>query len=134
MSLIPLSLDVLQSLEANLHAMTQAMVAGNPLKVAQFYADQALLTDLKEFRVEGRAAIDQHWTKLYPYKAWRLHVLESGGDADNPYQRLHSIARMEIKGQEYIEEGFCFVVWKKQANGEYRIHADIYYPLRFEAV
>lgn len=134
MSILCLSLDVLQTLEANLQEMTQAMMAGEPLRVAQFYTDYALLTDFKDFRVEGRAAIDQHWTKLSHYKSWQLDVLETGGDADNPYQRLHSMARFDMRGKEYLDEGYCFVVWQKQTNGGYRIHVDVYSPLKFEAV
>ena len=124
--------EVLQHLNAKLHAMTESMLAGNKLAVARFYSDNALLTDLKDFRVEGREAIDRHWTQLPTYRSWQLNILETGGDVETPFQRLHSLARMEIKGQEYIDEGYCFVVWKHQANGDYQIHADIYHPLKFE--
>ena len=49
--------DVLTHLEGKLRAMSQAMVSGNPLEVAHIYADDALLTDLKDSRVEGRQEI-----------------------------------------------------------------------------
>jgi ketosteroid isomerase-like protein len=101
--------------------MTQAMVSGDLLRFAQFYTDQALLTDLKEFRVEGRAAIDQLWIRRSPYKNWLLDVMEIGGDADTPYQRLYCIVRLEVRGKQYMDEGYFFVVWQKQTNGEYRI-------------
>jgi len=54
--------EVLQCLETKLRAMTTSMLAGNKLAVARVYSDNALLTDLKDFRVEGREAIDRHWT------------------------------------------------------------------------
>jgi len=127
-----ISSKVLQDLNAKLRAMTESMLAGNKLAVARFYSDDALLTDLKDFRVEGREAIDRHWTQLPTYQSWQLNILETGGDLETPFQRLHSLAHMEIKGREYIDEGYCFVVWKRQANGDYQIHADIYRPLKFE--
>jgi len=113
--------------------MTESMLRGDQLGVARVYADNALLTDLRKFRVEGRAAIDRHWTQLPVYKAWTLTVLETGGDADMPYQRLLSVARMGIKGKAYLDEGYCLVVWKRQPDGAYKIHVDVYSPIKFEA-
>ena len=130
-SIVPL--EVRQMIEAHLLAMTQTLLRGDHLGVARFYADNALLTDLKSSRVEGREAIDQHWIQLPTYKEWTLRVLETGGDAETPHQRLLSVARLEIEGQEYVDEGYCFVVWRQQPDGAYRIHVDIYCPIRFEA-
>ena len=124
--------DVLARLEDKLHAMSQAMVSGNPVEVAHIYADHALLTDLKDFRVEGRQAIDHHWTKLARYLEWQLRPLETGGDVETPHQRLHSLARIMFKGKVYVDEGYCFVIWKRQADGDYQIYVDIYHPLKFE--
>ena len=129
-----ISPGILQELEDKLHAMTQAMVSGLPAEVACLYADNALLTDLKDFRVEGRAAIDSHWAKLPPYLDWQLQPLETGGDADLPHQRLHSIAHFRLKDQVYVDEGYCFVIWRRQADGDYRIQVDIYHPLKFGPV
>ena len=131
MNRLKVSPDVLQLLEDKLQTMSQAMVRGNPMVVAHTYADNALLTDLNVFRVEGREAIDQHWSKLSQYIDWQLRPLETGGDEEIPHQRLHSIAHILLKGQVYVDEGYCFVVWKRQADGEYRIHVDIYHPLKF---
>ena len=124
--------DILARLDNKLQAMTQAMVNGNPLVVAQTYTDNALLTDLKDSRVEGREAIDHHWTKLARYLEWQLRPLETGGDVETPHQRLHSLARMMFKGRIYVDEGYCFVIWKRQADGDYQIYVDIYHPLKFE--
>jgi len=132
MSTVTVPAEVCRTLEACLLVMTETMVRGDQLGVARFYADNALLTDLRKFRVEGRAAIDRHWAQLPVYKDWQLKVLETGGDADTPHQRLLSTARMDIKGKEYVDEGYCFVVWKKQPDGVYKIHADIYSPIKFE--
>ena len=123
-----------QKLETKLQMMTQAMVSGDPATVASIYADDAVLTDLKDFRAEGRAAIDRHWLELSPYLDWQLRPLETGGDVETPYQKLHSIAHLSLKGKTYVEEGYCFVVWKRGSDGEYRIYVDIYHPLQFGSV
>ena len=124
---------IFQLLETKLEMMVANMISGNRLAVARMYSDDALLTDLKSFRVEGRQAIDRHWIKLPIFKEWQLQVLETGGDEDIPHQRLYSLARMELEGKEFVDEGYCFVLWKKQANGDYQIHVDIYQLLKFEA-
>lgn len=115
-------------LAGQLRAMTSALECGDSLGVARFYADDALLTDLQESRVQGRAALDAHWTSLPPCKAWQLEVLEVGGDVAMPYQRLRSTLILEHRGQEFHDVGTCFVIWRRQASGEYRIAIDIYRP------
>lgn len=124
--------EIRDHLAARVRQMTATMEAGDPLGVARFYADNALLTDLKDFRVAGRAAIDEHWTRLPAYTRWRLDVIEVGGDAETPYQRLHSLAEMNLKGKPYVDDGVCFVVWKRQPDGEYRIYLDIYRSVSFQ--
>ena len=133
MTTITIPSDLRQTLEAKVLAMAETMVRGDGLGEAQFYADNALLTDLKEFHVEGREAIDQYWTGLPTFSQWQLTVLETGGDADTPHQRLHSLAHIQMEDQEYIDEGYSFVVWKKQPDGDYRIHVNVYSAIRFEA-
>jgi ketosteroid isomerase-like protein len=120
-----------QKLETKLQMMTQAMMSGDSATVAAIYTDDAVLTDLKDFRAEGRDAIDRHWLELSRYLDWQLRPLETGGDAETPYQRLHSIAHLSLKGKTYVDEGYCFVVWKRGSDGEYRIYVDIYHPLKF---
>ena len=52
--------EIRQKLETKLQIMTQAMVSGDAATVASIYADDAVLTNLKDSRVEGREAIDRH--------------------------------------------------------------------------
>ncbi|MFL5802792.1 MAG: YybH family protein [Roseiflexaceae bacterium] len=115
-------------LAMRIDAMTSALEQGDGLGVARIYADDALLTDLHDFRVLGRAAIDAHWSRLAPCRSWRLDILDVGGDPAMPYQRLHSTLIFERNGQEIRDVGTCFVIWKRQADGDYRIYVDIYRP------
>ena len=120
--------DLTDRLATQLRAMTDALQRGDGLGVAQVYADDALLTDLRGFRVQGRAALDAHWASLPVCLSWQLDVLEVGGDPSLPYQQLRSTLILERNGRAIPDVGTCFVVWKRQANGDYRIYVDIYQP------
>jgi ketosteroid isomerase-like protein len=120
--------DLADRLATQLRAMTSALQRGDGLSVALVYADDALLTDLRGFRVQGRAALDAHWTSLPPCTSWQLDVLEIGGDPSLPYQRLRSTLILERNGRAIHDVGTCFVIWKRQADGAYRIYVDIYQP------
>lgn len=115
----------------NLEAKIRAMIeAGNDrAAVARFYADDAIITDMKKLWVRGREAIYQYWSEMPAFQEWQLQVLETGGNAETPYQRLRSIAWMEIEGAQHVELGHCLIVWKKQGNGDYLIYMDIYNQL-----
>src|SRR5262245_34322824 len=119
---------LMDTLAAHLGAMTSALEQGNGLGVARIYADDALLTDLHDSRVQGRAAIDTHWARLAPCTSWQLEVLDTGGDPAMPYQRLRSTILFERNGEQIYDRGTCFVIWKQQANGDYQIYVDIYQP------
>jgi len=123
------SAELAEMLESLTKAMTEALKRGDKLGVARFYADNALLTDLNTFGRQGRAAIDAHWISLPPCKDWRLEVLEIGGDSETPYQRLKSTLVLEMGGKEIHDVGYCFVVWKRQPDGVYRIYVDVYRPI-----
>jgi ketosteroid isomerase-like protein len=56
--------DLSDVLTTHLQAMTSALQRGDGLGVARLYADDALLTDLHASRVQGRVALDAHWTSL----------------------------------------------------------------------
>ena len=122
--------ELADMLSARLCAMTSALQRGDGLGVARVYADDALLTDLRDSRVQGRAALDAHWSSLPPCRSWQLDVLEVGGDPSLPYQRLRSTLILEHNGKEIHDVGICFVIWKRQADGDYRIYVDIYQPAR----
>ena len=128
MSTATMSNELADRLATQLSVMTSALQRGDGLSVAQVYADDALLTDLQGFRVQGRAALDAHWISLSPCRSWQLDILEAGGDPSMPYQRLRSTLILELNGRVIQDIGTCFVVWKRQANGDYRIYVDIYRP------
>jgi|RhiMetdeSRZDD1v2_1073273.scaffolds.fasta_scaffold638265_2 uncharacterized protein (TIGR02246 family) len=123
-----ISSDLADRLATQLATMASALQRGDGLSVAQVYADDALLTDLRGSRVQGRAALDAHWTSLPHCTLWQLDILEVGGDPSLPYQWLRSSMILEQNGRAIHDIGTCFVIWKRQADGDYRIYVDIYQP------
>jgi uncharacterized protein (TIGR02246 family) len=120
--------DLKHVLARHIATMTHALPQGDGLGVASVYADDALLTDLQDFRVQGRDAIDAHWMSLSPCLSWQLDVLETRGDPAMPFQWLRSTLILEHNGEEFHDVGTCFVIWKRQDSGDYRIYVDIYRP------
>lgn len=120
-------------LEAKIRGMTELMTRGDKLGVARFYADNALITDMKEIWVNRRDAIDQYWTNMPVFTEWQLRILETGGDAEAPFQRLSSVAWLEIEGVQHVDMGHSLMVWKKQADGDYRVSMDMYRLLSFHS-
>ncbi|WP_411726546.1 hypothetical protein [Methyloglobulus sp.] len=124
--------DVLQLLEAKIRAMAEFGVNGDKVSVARFYADNALITDMGEMWVMGREPIDRYWVGMPSFQEWHLTILDTGGHAEAPYQRLRSTAWLEIDGNLCVDMGQSLVVWKKQSDGDYRIYVDIYRLTKFE--
>jgi ketosteroid isomerase-like protein len=123
--------ETLLKLEAKVRAMTEA--SNDRIGIAHFYADDAIITDMKKLWIRGREAIEQYWCDMPAFQEWQLQVLETGGDAETPYQRLRSIAWMEIDGIQHVEMGHCLIVWKRQTNGDYLIYMDMYNQLICDA-
>ncbi|MGH8727143.1 MAG: YybH family protein [Burkholderiales bacterium] len=127
MTIPALPADTLLKLEGRIRAMTEA--SNDKVGIAHFYMEDALITDMKRLWVRGREAIEKYWSDMPVFQEWQLQVLETGGNFDTPYQRLRSIAWMEVDGIQHVEMGHCLIVWKKQANGEYLIYMDMYNQL-----
>lgn len=125
--------DVLQVLEAKIRDFAECGIKGDKIGLARFYADDALITDLQDMWIKGRKAIDRYWMDMPPFQEWQLTILDTGGDAQTPYQRISSTAWLEIDGQHCVDMGHSLLIWKKQPDGDYRIYLDIYRLSKFEA-
>jgi ketosteroid isomerase-like protein len=123
--------ETLLKLESKVRAMANA--GNDRIGIAHFYTDDALITDMKKVWVRGREAIDAYWAEMPAFQEWQLQVLETGGDRETPYQRLRSIAWMEIDGTQHVEMGHCLIVWKQQKNGDYLIYMDTYHQIAFDS-
>ncbi|MCA1557764.1 MAG: DUF4440 domain-containing protein, partial [Acidobacteria bacterium] len=106
--------------------MVETFKRGDYMGVSRFYADDATIFYSRGKKIQGRAAIDKYWTSITGAKDWKLEVLELGGDRETVYQIGRSTLTTERDGKENTYACDFLVIWKRQADGTYRIHVDIY--------
>ena len=106
--------------------MVETMKRGDLLGVARFYADDAMIIFHRGQKIQGRKAIDAYWTGIKGAKDWQLDVIEVGGSRDEVYQIGKSSFTSEADGKESNYTCDFLVIWKRQADGAYKIYVDIY--------
>ena len=107
--------------------MESTLRRGDLLGVARFYADDAYLLGPRGERTHGRQAIDRYWTGVRGAKDWTLTSEKLGGDRETVYQIGKSRLVTENAGREVAHEVEFVVVWRRQADGSYRIEVDFYH-------
>ena len=123
-------------LRAEVERANQAMVAafdrGDFLGVARMYTDDARIIGPGGQRVTGREAIDAYWTSMAASggegRAWKLEVLEVGGDAKSPYQLGRSTLSSVVAGGRGEMVSEFLGIWKRQPSGELRMYIDMLHP------
>jgi uncharacterized protein (TIGR02246 family) len=113
-------------IEEHNRKMMEAFKRGDYLGVARFYADDATIFSYRGQKVRGREAIDKYWTSISGAKDWKLEVIELGGDRETVYQIGRSTLTAERNGKESTYACDFVVIWKRQPDGTYKIHVDIY--------
>ncbi len=109
----------------------EAFNTGDLLGVARIYADDATIYfpryQLKQGRkIQGREAIDKYWLAIKKPKEWKLEITEVGGTKDAIWEIGKSTLTEERDGKDSTYIGDFVVIWKRQKDGTYRIHTDIY--------
>lgn len=109
----------------------EAFNKGDMLGVAHIYADDAMIIfpnyQAKQGRkIQGRVAIDKYWLAIGKPKSWSLEVFEVGGTKDAIWVLGKSTLTEEYDGKDHTYVGDFVVIWKRQKDGSYRIHTDIY--------
>ncbi len=105
--------------------MEKAFMENDFLKVASFYADNAVLTGNKH-EVKGRQAVDEYWNKLKDRGiSWNLENIHIEVYENIAIQR--GISRMKFlhEGKEHLSEVRFTLVWKK-INNKWLIEIDHY--------
>jgi len=123
--------DLRQIVEEMNLKQTQAFMKGDMLGVARIYADDATIYfpdyNAKRGRsIKGREAIDRYWLGLGKPIAWKLEIAQVGGTDDMIWEIGRSTLTEERNGTESTYTGDFVVIWKRQKNGAYQIHADFY--------
>lgn len=117
---------IAQQIEAINRKMEEAFRRNDMSAVARFYADDATMFYSRGQKVHGREAIDRYWIGIKEPKDWKLQVVEIGGDRDTIYQ----VGKSTLTSGPVGKQGtyFCdfVLIWKRQPDGTYKIHIDIY--------
>jgi uncharacterized protein (TIGR02246 family) len=118
----------LQSLDANLG---QAIDAKDAERIAAFYTDDAILMPTAEPVVSGKVAITEEWKHILAIPAFQnesklggVHVA-TGGDLAYTYGSYRS-RLMGEDGKLVMEPGKWLTIWKRQADGGWRIAVETY--------
>ena len=117
---------IAQQIEAINRKMEEALKRNDMLAVARFYADDATMFYSRGQKVHGREAIDRYWTGIKEPKDWKLQVVEIGGDRDTVYQVGKSTFTSGPAGKQGTYVCDFVLIWKRQPDGTYKIHIDIY--------
>jgi tetratricopeptide (TPR) repeat protein/ketosteroid isomerase-like protein len=99
---------------------------GDILAVARGYADDATIYFPRGQKIHGREAIDRYWKGVKGAKDWKLETLEVGGTKEAIYEVGKSTLTTEVDGKESTYVCDYVVIWKRQKDGTYRAHTDIF--------
>ena len=106
--------------------MDACLVRGDLLGYAAFYSDDATIIGFDKRKIQGREAIDRFCLEMTGITEAKAVVLDVGVGGDLIYQVATSFARWERDGEEGSYLCDCIYVWRKDADGTYRIFLDAY--------
>lgn len=118
--------SVREQIVATNRQMVETFKRGDLRGVARFYADDATIFSYRGQKIQGREALDRYWTGIKGAKDWKLEVIELGGDKETVYQIGKSSLTTDNGGAEKTYVCDFVVIWKRQSDGAYKIHVDIY--------
>ncbi len=127
----PDSAQALAALRGADSMVQAAIVALDAELTASFYAEDAVLMPVAEPIVEGRAAILAEWRHNNGIPGitnqGRTVAAEVSIAGDLGYTRgTYEAAMLGPDGQPLLEQGKWVSVWKRDADGKWRIAVDIY--------
>ena len=119
---------------ALLNQQMETAFNGNDMKaVAAFYADDAEIVYDNSYTVRGRSNLDNYWASLKNRgRGWKLTVVEIGGEGDFVYQLGTSDLKHLSNNKEVRSLTNFVLIWKKQADGGYKIFRDYLTKTKFE--
>ena len=122
--------DELTRLRRQVEDMNQEMDAclmrGDLAGYAAFYADDATIIGFDKRKIQGREAIDRFCFEMTGIIEAKAVVLDAGMSGDLIYQVATSFARWVRDGVEGSYFCDCIYLWRKEADGTYRIFLDAY--------
>lgn len=118
--------EIRREIEELNRRMVETLKKGDLPGVAAFYADDATIIYPRGKKLHGRKAIDGYWTGIKGAKDWVLEVQEVGGDRETVYQTGRSTFTSETDGKQSVYACDFVLIWKRQKDGRYKIHVDIF--------
>ncbi len=101
-------------------------------KVANFYSNDGEIV-YDNYTVRGRTNLDKYWLDLKDKgRGWKLTVVEIGGQGEFVYQLGKSDLKYISQGKETTSITNFVLIWRKQADGEYKIFRDYLTKTKFE--
>lgn len=121
----------LSSLRAADSSLQAAVAARDAERTAAFYTNDAVLMPVAEPIVEGRAAILDEWRHVYGIPGFanrsRLVAADVSTVGDLGYTRgTYESPMLGPGGQQVVERGKWVSLWKREADGRWRIVVDIF--------
>ncbi len=111
--------------------MEKAFNDNDMMKVAAFYSDDAEISG-DTYTVRGRKNLDSYWMALKDLgRGWKLEVFEIGGEGDLVYQLGKSDLKYMNKGAEVRSVVNFIVLWKRSADGTYKMYRDYITDMEF---
>jgi len=111
--------------ECNRQAI-QDFKKGDMLAVAHGYSDDATICFPRGKKVHGREEIDRYWKSVKGAKDWKLETFEVGGTREAIFEVGKSTLITEVDGKESTYICDYVVIWKRQKDGTYLAHTDIF--------
>jgi uncharacterized protein (TIGR02246 family) len=111
-------------------ALQGAVEAGDAARTAALYMADATLLPIAEPAVVGREAIRQEWAKVFGIPGFqnraRTTRLEVAAGGDLAFtQGTYESAMTGADGRPTVERGKWVTVWRREADGQWRVATDI---------
>lgn len=121
--------SVRKAIEAGNAKWVEAFNRGDTAGVAASYTDDATLLPPNNEMIQGRQGIQKFWSGAIEMglKDASLTTVDVGGSGDTAYEIGKYTLKIQAAGQEGVtDSGKYLVVWQRQANGTWKLHADIW--------
>ena len=100
--------------------------------VAAFYSDDSEIV-YDNYAVRGRKNLDNYWMDLKDKgRGWKLTVYDIGGSGEFVYQLGNSDLKYIQDGKESRAVTNFVLIWRKQADGTYKIFRDYLTKTKFQ--